>query len=310
MGIVKGIFASNISGKVGNVVFRKNGKANVVSQRPANVKNPRTDLQQIQRAYVKSVASAYSVFKKICDHSFEGVTYGARSMNYFNKVNYPLVSSAKKAVLKNASSVIVPVNFIMSKGSISWNVNYKGTGTFAEISDFLDKNKITDLAELKYGQLLTALGIQNGDQLTVINVKELGRNFLSPNGLVTQHPSAMYFSRYVLNNADMETKALVQKTGSANDFELNPAILASDSMIDVEAQIKVANGGAFSVHDSAGADAKNYTAIISRRNADKWLRSDSILFIESKSTNTSCDIDNVLPSYMSSEEPYLNGAKK
>ena len=106
MGKVKGIFASNISGRVGNVVFRKGAKANIVSQRPAAVKNPRSDLQQIQRAYIKTVASAYSVFKAICDHSFEGISYGGPSMHYFNKINYPVVSGAKKAVLKNSDSTI------------------------------------------------------------------------------------------------------------------------------------------------------------------------------------------------------------
>ena len=71
MGKIEGIFATNISGKVGNVVFRKAGKQNIVSQRPASIKNPRTDMQQRQRAYIKTVSSAYSVLKPICDHSFE-----------------------------------------------------------------------------------------------------------------------------------------------------------------------------------------------------------------------------------------------
>ena len=88
MGKIEGIFATNISGKVGNVVFRKNGKQNIVSQRPASVKNPRTDMQQRQRAYIKTVSSAYSVLRPICDHSFEGVAYGADSMNFFKKENY------------------------------------------------------------------------------------------------------------------------------------------------------------------------------------------------------------------------------
>ena len=120
MGKIEGIFATNISGKVGNVVFRKAGKQNIVSQRPASVKNPRTDMQQRQRAYIKTVSSAYSVLKPICDHSFEGVAYGADSMNFFKKKNYKIVSNAGKAVLKNSSNVVVPCPLQISFGSIKW----------------------------------------------------------------------------------------------------------------------------------------------------------------------------------------------
>lgn len=308
MGKVKGIFASNISGRVGNVVFRKNGKANVVSQRPAAVKNPRTNLQQIQRAYIKSVTSAYSVFCKICDHSFEGVSYGARSMNFFNKVNYPVVSGARKAVFKNSDSVVVPVAFIMSKGSITWNGSLKDNGVIADISQYMANNKVTNIANFEYSQLLEALNLKVGDQITVINVKLLDRTFTSQNGLVSQNANSMSFARYILKSADGTTKAFVADGGEASGkYKLNPDILAEDSLMSYDAEIKISSKGSFSIETSGGDNPQYYTAIISRKNGDKWLRSNATLYVSNE--DTSYDISNVLSSYMPSDEPYLNAAE-
>ena len=309
MGIVKGIFASNISGKVGNVVFRKNGKANVVSQRPANVKNPRTDLQQMQRAYIKSVASAYSVFKEICDHSFEGLSYGGPSMHYFNKINYPVVSGAKKAVLRNSNSVVVPVPFVMSKGSINWNSDFGTAGQIADISAYMAEKKITNITDVQYGQLLEALGLMDGDQITIILVYNDNQKFLSPNGLVTQFANYISYARYILKSSELTTKAFVKVEQSTELYVLNPAILAEDSLMNNNASIVVAAEGKISI--DVDSDVMSiYTAIISRKNGDKWLRSNASMFVSNVGSNTAYDISNVLPSYSPSQEPYLNGAEK
>ena len=311
MGKVKGIFASNISGRVGNVIFRKGAKANIVSQRPAAVKNPRTDLQQIQRAYIKTVASAYSVFKAICDHSFEGVAYGGPSMHYFNKVNYTGVASAELAVLKNSESVVVPVAFIMSKGSISWNSLFDKGGNIASIGEYMKTNKIASVADVTFAQLLQALSLMNGDQLTTIQVIESGRSFLSPNGLLSQRACSMRFARYILYSKDMSAKAfVVDASGEEGTYTLNPAILAEDSLMNRFAKISVIENGTISVIAPVGNESLGHSAIISRRDGDKWLRSDASLVVRAQVSNTSYEIANVLPSYRPSNEPYLNNAEK
>lgn len=312
MGKVKGVFGSNISGRVGNVVFRKGAKANIVSQRPAAVKNPRTDLQQIQRAYIKTVASAYSVFKAICDHSFEGVAYGGPSMHYFNKVNYTGVAGAELAVLKNSESVVVPVAFIMSKGSINWNSSFEEGGIIANIGGYMKMNKITNITEVTFEQLLQALGLMNGDQLTTIQVLESGRSFLSPNGLLTQRACSMRFARYILYSKDTSVEAFVldESGDEGTSYTLNPKILAKDSLMNRFAKIKVDTNGVISILATVGNESLGHSAIISRRDGDKWLRSDASLVVPEQGTTTSYEIANVLPSYRPSNEPYLNNAEK
>lgn len=311
MGKVKGIFATNISGKVGNVVFRKNGKQNVVSQRPASVKNPRSDDQQRQRAYIKTVASAYSVFKPICDHSFEGVTYGGKSMNFFNKENYRIVASDVKAVLKNSSNVVVPDTFLMAKGSIRWNNSWGEGGQIADIGKYLTENKISDIAELKYFQLLEALGLKRGDQLTIISVSQTGQAYFMDGNRVEQRACEMYYTRYIFDTSETATtatKALAAETAGTG-FRLSASILAEESELDWRAVLNVDAKGVVKIHNVDATAPYMCTAIISRRSADKWLRSTATM-------NTSDDfigqvgIEDVLPSYSPSGERYLNNAER
>lgn len=307
MGKIKGIFATNISGKVGNVVFRKNGKQNIVSQRPASVKNPRTDMQQRQRAYIKTVVSAYSVLKPICDHSFEGVAYGADSMNFFKKENYKIVSNAGRAVIKNSSNVIVDSEFLISKGSIVWNKDFEG-GQICDISEYLYENGVQDITELEIGQFLQALGIKNGDQLTVINLSRGGHVYTAPNG-IKQIASNIYYSRYIIESGDSTKKAFVKRAVGDYYYILNASILAQESEIDANAVLVADTNGVIFIVDSTDTFPNIYTAIISRRNGDKWLRSTATLDIYNVG-NSVFDIEKVLPSYRPTGERYLNNAER
>ena len=308
MGKVKGIFATNISGKVGNVVFRKNGKQNIVAQRAATVKNPRTDMQQRQRAYIKTVSSAYSVLKPICDHSFEGVAYGADSMNFFKRENYKIVSNAGKAVLKNSSNVVVNAPLLLSKGSIKWNMALDEAGQIANISQFMSHYKIASIADITYDKLCDALGIKKGDQLTVINVLKLGRLYES--ALTDQWACNMYFSRYVLNAvAEGSTKAFVKRGDSSEDYILNASILAEESEFDFNAVLVATEAGVLKIINNVDEVPYMYTAIISRRCVDKWLRSTANLYT-GDDLGEEYYINYVLPTYNPTGERYLNNSER
>lgn len=307
MGKIEGIFATNISGKVGNVVFRKNGKQNIVSQRPASVKNPRTDMQQRQRAYIKTVSSAYSVLKPICDHSFEGVAYGADSMNFFKKENYKIVAKEGKAVLKNSSDVVVDAPYLISKGSVGWNINISSQGMVADISDYMIEKNIESVDLLTFAQLLDALNIKKDDQLTVLNVKLGEQIYVAPNG-IQQSASDVFYSRYILNSESDSEKAFVQDKTESDTYILNPSILAEGTEINMNAVLVASSDGVICINDSEYFPAQMYAAIISRKYADKWLRSTAYLFSNMLFTNF--DIEKVLPSYSPSGERFLNNAER
>lgn len=312
MGKIEGIFATNISGKVGNVVFRKAGKQNIVSQRPASVKNPRTDMQQRQRAYIKTVSSAYSVLKPICDHSFEGVAYGADSMNFFKKENYKIVSNEGRAVLKNSSNVVVDAPFLLSKGSIVWNSDFGSSGRIADISNYMSKNNVESMDQLSFAQLLDALNIKNGDQLTILNlVASFNQIYVAPNGMV-QSSYEIHFSRYILESESESTKAFVLKgepSTDYNEYTLNPAIVSEKSEIDERAVLVASSYFDMYIVNTITYDVNKHSAIISRRVADKWLRSTEYLYTLDD-TYASYSIENALPSYNPTGERYLNNAKR
>lgn len=95
-----------------------NGKQ-VTKDRVTYVKNTRSAMQMKQRAIMATAIRGYSALKEICDHSFEGVTYGQKSMNYFVSENARMIRSAAPNVnLSSYKEISVPNAYIISKGSL------------------------------------------------------------------------------------------------------------------------------------------------------------------------------------------------
>lgn len=91
------LMMGTLKGKLGETVaLRRNGKQ-VLRAYVANVKNPNSQKQQVQRMVQATAAQAYSAMKQICDHSFEGVQVGQKSMSYFMSKNMDLLRSKIQA---------------------------------------------------------------------------------------------------------------------------------------------------------------------------------------------------------------------
>lgn len=119
-----------LKGKLGETVaMRRNGKQ-VVRAYISNPKNPNSQKQQVQRMVQATAAQAYSAMKKICDHSFEGVQVGQKSMSYFMSKNMDYLRASIAAnsdgTLINASAdfvrkgVNLPVlnKYVVAKGTL------------------------------------------------------------------------------------------------------------------------------------------------------------------------------------------------
>lgn len=119
-----------LKGKLGETVaMRRNGKQ-VVRAYISNPKNPNSQKQQVQRMVQATAAQAYSAMKKICDHSFEGVQVGQKSMSYFMSKNMDYLRASIAAnsdgTLVNASAdyvrkgVNLPVlnKYVVGKGTL------------------------------------------------------------------------------------------------------------------------------------------------------------------------------------------------
>ena len=122
------LFLGHARGKVGSLVFSRQNGEQVTRALNTRPKNPQTDPQIVQRAIAGTVMYAYSYLQEICNHSFEGIAYGAKSQQYFTKVNMDLLRQLYAANPTNTNTMMfskknsksaVANSYIISKGSIN-----------------------------------------------------------------------------------------------------------------------------------------------------------------------------------------------
>lgn len=165
-------------GSVGDLTFYRRNSQQVTRARARVVKNPKTLAQQMQRAIMRTSVEAYKVIKEICDHSWEGVAYGANSYAEFQKQNMAMLRRLAAAGGEDAKSFLpagfnglVAMPWVLSKGSISWNgaqsVSFSG-----ELAINLGELTADNVGTITYEQFTNLLGAREGDQITIIAFKK------------------------------------------------------------------------------------------------------------------------------------------
>lgn len=257
-------------GKVGDLVFTRRNGEQVTRPRVRVVNNPKTEGQQIQRMIFASVIWAYQRMKSICDHSFEGVKYGADSQAKFMSENlkelrayYP--TSADPVELAKArgyrlmafslpnNKAAAGVGLIVSKGSIIEPAIVTTDGVLQGFGGSMDRVNV--------GDVMSNLGLQAGDQLTVFTLIDEGTAF--------SFDKSRYVFKSELTNADLTELWKADGTDTALDAE-KTEISRTRLIADIGAPLKVLD------------TAENAVAcglIISRRDANgNWLRSNARLY--------------------------------
>lgn len=177
------LFLGHARGKVGSVVFSRQDGEQVTRALNTRPKNPQTDQQIVQRAIAGTVMYAYSYLQEICNHSFEGVAYGAKSQQYFTKVNMDLLRQLYSANPTNTNTMMfskknsksaVANSYVISKGSIS------NTPIQPELVKE-EGESVPTLADIKFpgieneqtvSEYLAAIGLAKAkDQMTLIMIR-------------------------------------------------------------------------------------------------------------------------------------------
>lgn len=314
------MFLGLARGSVGDITFYRRNAQQISRVRVRKVKNPQTSAQMWQRAINNTAVEAYSVLKKICDHSFQGVTYGAASYSKFLSLNMDMLraqaalpaedNDGQRAYVPFGFKGISAMPFIISQGSIPQpNVEFS-TATI-EGSDWegvkLFSMTSATVQTFTYKNFADAIGAQEGDQITVLCVPDpkvyggvdepLGlrlldaRVILSPSeGSFDETPFFVEnFGTLVVNKPNVRNEGKMIFFADTNDMlHVCPDVMAVDNV-----------GFAF---------------IISRQNPDgSWLRSSSVFLynplyrengytIKQASTLTPVDL------YVE-DEKYLNNAE-
>lgn len=257
-------------GKVGDVVFSRVNGQQITRARAAVVKNPQTEKQMIQRIILNTVIQAYSRMAEICDHSFEGVAVGQDNMSKFMRENMSILrKSVADYAAENGSFdgcyAFVPKGLNMFTPN-PWKI---ATGQLPEV--VLASVSPTDGAEITivsadviptYGEIITSLGLQRGDQLTFIGQE-----------LYTDGRAAFKFARVILDPREADgTQADITTPFLANGVvnKPSPRNEGADIVFTTEANKLIFDLGENSQYGAA--------VIVSRQKADgSWLRSNSAI---------------------------------
>lgn len=153
------------SGSIGDVTIMRRNGAQVTRVRLRKIKNPMSQGQAEQRMYMAPILKFYSPLAKVLETSFEGLNK-ADSYSKFISVNANLARANGWAVKKGSGFVALP--FQLSAGSLpqaeidnSQAMLIGGTG---EITTF---GTLSSAIKSKYG-------LQEGDQITLIAVNDVG----------------------------------------------------------------------------------------------------------------------------------------
>lgn len=261
-------------GKVGDLVFSRSNGQQIVRARAAVVKNPQTEKQMIQRIILNTIAQAYSKMQAIVDHSFEGVQAGQKTMSAFLKRNMQNMRSriaqtlAENYTLEEAyafspigTNIYSPNAFTVSMGSLP-------SADVRIVNSDLRSARLT-VGGTTYADVLAAMGLQRGDQLTFVQVNRTSVN--------DRASLVFYYSRIILDptNADgtpAELTAPLLVDGAVNlPSPRNTGTFQNLSIVDGELL--------FGAGENRGVIA-NAGVIVSRQGSDgSWLRSNCTLAV-------------------------------
>lgn len=232
-------------------------------------------MQMSQRAVMATVLKAYSAMKDICNHSFEGVPYGQKTMNTFISENINMIRKDVPLVnLSEWKGKAVTNSYMISRGSLP-SVPYKLEGTQIQfvakpttVGQFFDLFGATQV-----GDMVTTC-ILDGDKFVWIRYTRTAENQAKVLGDGKVSPS-------FTPQTDIETNVGYGSELTAYSWEVS----TSDGLVVLGIQ-----------HMSAGC-------IVSRKSEKGWLRSTSVMKFEDSTTN----YESALATYPSIEEPILNG---
>lgn len=169
-------------GKLGDVVFYRQNGAQISRPRNSHPKNPQTALQLLQRVVMKTNAQAFSLLQDICNHSFQGLSGVTPNQSRFTRLNVANLRSYLAEEINSGDpgtiAASLKTNFSPKDSSLAQiNPYIISEGTIAPLSYIMDGGTLelttgTDAASIptSYQDVVNALGLSRGDQLTFIGL--------------------------------------------------------------------------------------------------------------------------------------------
>lgn len=308
---------SQARGKVGDIVFTRLDGEQVARAYNAHPKYSNTIAQATNRMNLATISQAYSAFKGIADHSFEGKSFGMQSMKAFMSENIKLVQGGQGAYLFRNGRGVAPNALIIAKGSI--DITNLGVSSFvADAVGVSVKPTWTyskDLTDVTVAEFLATFNARLGDEITLVCcVPNVVNSFkVSEETTITQNALSVYKCRFTLKvDASTSAKMFVEDPSGSYDAALNPAVIGEAEGIEtlvVNKNSSVAgNFITFLGFFPAGGREENtaVAVIVSRKEGSSWLRSTSKLVFSADADFENFEYATALSSYSPEGIKYLN----
>ena len=283
------LFLGQGRGAVGDVVFTRVDGEQVARARNRHPKNKQTAIQMLQRVIMKTTSVSYSMLRDICDHSFQGKQQGTPNQSEYARVNVSYMREELAQLINDndpeeilgwqegnysGKNDVLPVYrpYILSGGTLNpVSVGVAATGFNIAAFSALDWDITAQGIGPSYQQLVDALGLQRGDQLTFLF------------GYVDDTEENPYmidfrYSRLILEpeGGDMTSKVFAQVEGQTNVFVINAdaANVRNEGTIYLGAS-GIVTGNAAAAEYTAGSarTLAAFAVIASRLNGGVWQRS-------------------------------------
>lgn len=284
-----------------------NGKQ-VTKDRVTDVKNPRSSMQMKQRAIMATALRGYSALKEICDHSFEGITYGQKSMNYFVAENARIIRAAAPNVnLSLSKGNSVSNAYIIAKGSLPTipitTDTYQGIKVLVHHLNYAG-------GALTFGKLMAEFGAtKEGDMVTFVNLVD------RPNADASIYWLRLKLTREnaskTIDTAEFPVRIVGDLT-EGSDFETNIDNFTSDdfalTIVNADNKYSLIIGDSWdgipaSDKPVGPQSTQSVGAILSRKSDTTWLRSSATMVNMYDTYNYA----EALASYPENGEKILNG---
>lgn len=293
-------------GKVGDVVFSRQNGEQVTRARNRSPRNPRSPLQLLQRVVMKTSSAGYSLMQDICNHSFQGFAEGSECQSEFLRRNVEifrllladeinsgdpmaiLTSAKTNFAMRNQSTC--PINpYLVSDGSIQplpMLAVASGTGLDASTQWRIGCKLVNPLDEavtaetLTYQNVVDCLGLQKGDQLTVIyGTVDDTEGQVEPSvfngfifGRIILEPNDGNMSSTFFGTVDDSGNRPINKPNERNDFDGHVSLNLTQGEFLFELT------GGVRANKATNSYAAG-TVIVSRETGGVWLRSRNQLIV-------------------------------
>lgn len=296
------------TGKIGNkTYYRANGKT--VAREIVAPKNPKTTAQTYQRVIAAQIGKDYKMFKSIVDHSFQGKSIGFQCMNEFRKLNMRRARRRAAEIQQSGNSVNAFYNF-QPIGSTKWvpDAVILSQGELPKVPALVKTDELglyigaVAVSANTYAGVCEALGLKRGDQLTFVTVEKVRGEYV------------VLKSRVILDPRNPDGSGAAMSTAFITDGAITNPNWRNDSHFAYLNYDETNKEVGFTMGPN-GSTLVASAIIVSRKDGDQWLRSNSELVLSEAAFGSDlCSLGEAVGnSYAADEldlesEMYLNNA--